>query len=107
MCRDVIIDGTLCGTHGELKAEIGGDPIYQPGITEGEDDDCLCGIDVDATAKQFGLTVDRDLSHDGETIMFRGSSLEQPCKCGRKTVAWCLANSCHKAASDDITQAKE
>ena len=58
MCKEVIVDGECCSTHGELKAEIGGDAVFLPAVTDVTDQDCLCGLDVEATAKQYGLTVE-------------------------------------------------
>lgn len=69
MCKEIIVNGALCSTHGELKVAIDGDPIYEPGISEGEDGDCLCGIDVEATARKNGFDIVE--SNAWETIMVK------------------------------------
>ena len=62
MCIHVIVvsggaEGVLCGNHGELKAALGGPPMYLHD-QEMEDCDCLCNFAPDATALKFGYKVD-------------------------------------------------
>jgi hypothetical protein len=68
MCKEVIIGDTACSNHGELTEALGGVPAYKhdEDIT---DDDCLCGIDVEETAKRYNLTIDGELSDHWQTVM--------------------------------------
>jgi hypothetical protein len=58
MCHQAKVDGTWCGTQGELKRVLGREtlPLHR-GSTEDELDDkfCLCPIDVRKIADEEGL----------------------------------------------------
>jgi hypothetical protein len=72
MCNEVIVDGTVCSTHGELMEAIGGEPAYKyDDMGKPEPDDCLCSLDVEKTAVKFGLVIDREQSSHWETVMSR------------------------------------
>lgn len=63
MCIEVIVDGKLVSSIGEMKEVIGCDPPIADEMPEGfivKDDLCLCCVDLEACANHIGATLDWD-----------------------------------------------
>lgn len=62
MCKIVIVGeyDAECHTHGDLVDVLGGDPVYFDHGLELADDDCLCDVDMPATAAKFGYAIASD-----------------------------------------------
>lgn len=77
MCVHIIVghgpDGIGCDNHGELVAALGGLPVYHAEIDTWDltDEDCLCGILPDATARKFGYRVAPELSTYSDVVLAR------------------------------------
>lgn len=63
MCVEVIIDDDFIMSIGQLRDKIGQEPVYAEGMAylidsnpHPNDDECLCPIDLDATAALIGRT---------------------------------------------------
>lgn len=55
MCKIVIVgkEEAECHTHGDMIDVLGGEPVYLHPDFEIDDDDCLCDVDMKATAEKF------------------------------------------------------
>lgn len=63
MCIEVIVDGKLVSSIGEMKEVIGCDPPIADEMPEGfhlTDDFCLCSIDLEACAHSIGAKIHWD-----------------------------------------------
>lgn len=62
MCVEIIIGDETLDTVRKLTDAIGCDPVWSEGCSRSseQDDYCLCGVDVDATAKKSGFVAEFD-----------------------------------------------
>lgn len=61
MCREIVIDGILIETIGQLTAAIGRAPVFCDDSPPGQTDShCLCHVDSNATAAAVGRSVSWD-----------------------------------------------
>lgn len=71
MCAEAWIDGTRITTQGDLIRAVGGkrnvvliDVAGRSTLSNKYADSCLCGVNLKATAKKAGFTIERDDAWD-------------------------------------------
>lgn len=55
MCEILTVKGQRCVNIGEIRSALGGFPVMDEGYGETADNSCLCSVDIEATAKRYGL----------------------------------------------------
>lgn len=57
MCVELAVRGIFCTNLGEIEAALGGPPVLDDGYGETAPNHCLCSVDMEATAKRYGLVL--------------------------------------------------